>query len=76
MKKALHLLSLQWVHSTSKIKQGHFLTNQLETICSDVCKPVSKQYTSTKKQVLKTEYAPGWFLFTIFTFPLSPKPEV
>lgn len=62
MKKALRFLSPQWVLSTCKIKQGHYFTTSLETFCLDVCQPASKQHTSTKEQVLKTKYAPGWLL--------------
>lgn len=61
--------------NTSKIKQWHYFTTPLETSHLDVCKPVSKQYIFTKKQVLKTKYIPSWLLFTISTFPLPPKPE-
>lgn len=75
VKKALHFLSLQWVLSTSKKKQWHYFSTSLETFCLDGCKSVSKQYTSTKKQVLKSKHTPGWLLFTISAFLLPPKPQ-
>lgn len=75
VKKALHFLSLQWVLSTIKKKQWHYFSTSLETFCLDGCKSVSKQYTSTKKQVLKSKHTPGWLLFTISAFLLPPKPQ-